>query len=201
LGLKAGASFEEIKASYRRLARQYHPDVNPGDRQAKDKFIEVTSAYQFLLANATSENGVGVGSTAPKPPAKPIVRKKQPLTTLDSQPDSGARQVSIQFNANLSAEEQRLKAESYAQLQKMLKEHRFPRATALVEGLVKRFPQDSEVMQWQAIVYQRWGRHLIQTDQLDKARIYLKKALRTDPHNRSLWAEVERDFQQLEQLF
>jgi hypothetical protein len=36
--------------------------------------------------------------------------------------------------------------------------------------------------------------------QLEKARIYLKKALRTDPHNRSLWAEVERDFRRIEQL-
>ena len=83
----------------------------------------------------------------------------------------------------------------------MLKEQRFPRAIALIEGLARRIPQDPEVKQWQAIAYQRWGRQLIQERQLDKARIYLKKALRTDPHNRSLWAEVERDFRYMERLF
>ncbi len=58
-------------------------------------------------------------------------------------------------------------------------------------------PDDAEVRQWQAIVYQRWGRHLIGEKQVDKARIYLK----TDPHNRALWAEVERDFRRLEQIY
>jgi tetratricopeptide (TPR) repeat protein len=52
-----------------------------------------------------------------------------------------------------------------------------------------------------AIAYQRWGRYLIGEKQQDKARAYLKKALRTDPHNKSLWAEVERDFRRLEKIF
>jgi len=59
--------------------------------------------------------------------------------------------------------------------------------------------RDPEVIQWQAIVYQQWGRFLIRDCQLDKARIYLRKALQTDPHNRSLWAEVEKDFRSIEQ--
>jgi tetratricopeptide (TPR) repeat protein len=82
----------------------------------------------------------------------------------------------------------------------LLKYRRFARAIALVEGLAQRIPQDPEVRQWQAIAYQSWGRHLVNERQLDKARIYLKKALRTDPHNRSLWAEVERDFRRIEQI-
>lgn len=49
LGLRSGASFTDIKASYRRLAQQYHPDINPGDKKAKDKFIALTEAYRFLL--------------------------------------------------------------------------------------------------------------------------------------------------------
>jgi curved DNA-binding protein CbpA len=49
LGLRAGASFEDVKSSYRRLARQYHPDTNPDDQQAKEKFIEVTAAYKVLM--------------------------------------------------------------------------------------------------------------------------------------------------------
>ena len=41
LGLNLGASLGEVKASYRRLARIYHPDVNPKDQQAKDKFLSL----------------------------------------------------------------------------------------------------------------------------------------------------------------
>ena len=48
LGLRTGAPFADIKASYRRLARQYHPDVNPNDQRAKDKFIQVAEAYKQL---------------------------------------------------------------------------------------------------------------------------------------------------------
>jgi tetratricopeptide (TPR) repeat protein len=109
------------------------------------------------------------------------------------------RKQSVQ-STPLSAVEKQLKWQSYGQLQQLLKEGRFARAIALVEGLSQRIPQDPEVRQWQAIAYQRWGRHLVSERQLDKARIYLKKALRTDAHNRSLWAEVEQDFRRIEQM-
>jgi tetratricopeptide (TPR) repeat protein len=107
---------------------------------------------------------------------------------------------SVEFNPPLSDVEKQLKWNSYEQLQQLLKYGRFARAIALVEGLAQRIPQDPEVRQWQAIAYQSWGRHLVHERQLDKARVYLKKALRTDPHNRSLWAEVERDFRRIEQM-
>ncbi|PLZ81405.1 molecular chaperone DnaJ, partial [Fischerella thermalis WC217] len=48
------------------------------------------------------------------------------------------------------------------------------------------------VRQWQAIAYQIWGRVLIKENQPLKAKIYLKKALKTDPHNKALWNEVQR---------
>jgi curved DNA-binding protein CbpA len=196
LGLESGASFDAIKASYRRLARRYHPDVNPGNQQAKEKFIELTEAYRFLLSTIGSTESVAQdGQRAPvessPTPATPASTGKTRITR---------KQPSLQFT-NLSPLEQQLKTNSYQQLQQMLKEQRFPRAIALIEGLARRIPQDSEVKQWQAIAYQRWGRQLIQERQFDKARIYLKKALRTDPHNRSLWAEVERDFRYMEKLF
>lgn len=194
LGLESGASFDAIKAAYRRLARRYHPDVNPGNQQAKDKFIELTEAYRQLLSavgSATSTPASHPSSSAEKSTQAPGATGKTRITR---------KQPPLQFT-NLSPLEQQLKANSYQQLQQMLKEQRFPRAIALIEGLAKRIPQDTEVKQWQAIAYQRWGRQLIQERQFDKARIYLKKALRTDPHNRSLWAEVERDFRYMERLF
>jgi DnaJ-class molecular chaperone len=48
LGMRRDASDKEIKQAYRRLARQYHPDVNPGDAAAEQKFKEISEAYSVL---------------------------------------------------------------------------------------------------------------------------------------------------------
>ncbi|MCX7634505.1 MAG: molecular chaperone DnaJ [Syntrophales bacterium] len=48
LGVDRRATEEEIKKSYRRLAMQYHPDRNPGDREAEERFKEAAEAYEVL---------------------------------------------------------------------------------------------------------------------------------------------------------
>ena len=48
LGINKSATDKDIKAAYRRLARKYHPDVNPGDKSAEAKFKEINNAYEVL---------------------------------------------------------------------------------------------------------------------------------------------------------
>ena len=198
LELNTGASIAEIKTSYRRLARRYHPDVNPTDRQAGEKFIAITEAYEFLL-RVTPAVGIAESIQQEKPPAtpskaaeesKPPPAPKTKVTRKEKPPEPKLSEMDFQ-----------LKWQSYDQLQLLLRSQKYPRAIALVEGLAQRLPQDSEVRQWQAIAYQRWGRYLVSQGEIDKARSYLKKALKTDPHNKSLWYEVKRDFDRMDYLY
>ncbi|HEY9647622.1 MAG TPA: J domain-containing protein [Chroococcidiopsis sp.] len=211
LGLRTGASYDEIKASYRRLAREYHPDVNPDNQsQSQEKFIQLTEAYKYLLRQVQAGQASGSGASRAETSSRYAARPTSgPTSGSASGSASGpaptprvkvTRKPAAAYTApDLSQTDQQLKQNAYEQLQQFLKDHRFPRAIALVEGLAQRLPNDVEVRQWQAITYQRWGRQLVNENQPDKARIYLKKALRTDPHNKSLWYEVERDFRRIEQ--
>ncbi|RMF65348.1 MAG: molecular chaperone DnaJ, partial [Cyanobacteria bacterium J069] len=72
LGLRSSASYEEIKSSYRRLARRYHPDLNPGSTQQAEQFIQLNAAYRRLM-ELVKPTGIGdrpsTPSAAPRSPA------------------------------------------------------------------------------------------------------------------------------------
>lgn len=63
LGVSQDATADEIKAAYRKLAKQYHPDTNSGDPDAARKFREVTEAYKALNDNASGKSGGTGGSS------------------------------------------------------------------------------------------------------------------------------------------
>jgi curved DNA-binding protein CbpA len=48
LGVRQDATQDDIRAAYRKLAKQFHPDLNPGDREAEEKFKAVSAAYDLL---------------------------------------------------------------------------------------------------------------------------------------------------------
>lgn len=73
LGVKKTASEEEIKKAYRKLARKWHPDVNPGKKEAEQKFKEISEAYDCLgnkekrkLYDEFGEEGLRTGFDAEK---------------------------------------------------------------------------------------------------------------------------------------
>ena len=81
LGVQRTATEEEIKKAYRQLAMKYHPDRNPGDKDAETKFKQVQEAYDTLFdVNKRSRYN---GS---KPPPKPKPKPKAKKSTFESNP-------------------------------------------------------------------------------------------------------------------
>ena len=48
LGVSKSATEDELKKAYRKLAKQYHPDMNPGNAEAEAKFKEINEAYEVM---------------------------------------------------------------------------------------------------------------------------------------------------------
>jgi len=56
LGIPSSATDDEVKQAYRRLAKRYHPDANPGDRAAEQRMQEVNAAYDEIMDRRTNPN-------------------------------------------------------------------------------------------------------------------------------------------------
>jgi tetratricopeptide (TPR) repeat protein len=225
LELDRGATLADVKAAYRRLARCWHPDLND-QAGAHDRFIELQTAYDtlcaFVATTSTSIPSTATTSTVPhtSPPAtaspfssspfssppRPAAPPTEPPTEPPTDPPSDTVPPTVttsppQTNPPLSDLDRQLKHNVYASLQQLLASERFPRAIALVEGLAERLQNDPEVRQWKAVTYQCFGRYYLERSQLTKARTYLTKAYRADPHNRELLRVVAQDLRRLDALY
>src|SRR5262245_17375027 len=71
LGIEKGATLADVKRAYKRLARRYHPDINPGDRMAAAQFRQIAEAYETLSdpdrRRSYDENGAFPAGSAPDP--------------------------------------------------------------------------------------------------------------------------------------
>lgn len=65
LGLKRGASAAQVRQAYRKLARKYHPDLNPGDKRAEERFKQIQGAYDVLSDDRKRKAYDQFGTTEP----------------------------------------------------------------------------------------------------------------------------------------
>lgn len=195
LEISPTATAQEIKIAYRQLVRKYHPDLNPGDRTAEDRFKLIVQAYHALLtvrSQSTSSN--------PKAASNPETNTSSPTSNRSN--TNGVRfhvkQRDDTPTVALSPEDKLLKLSTLNQVYSLLKRKNFQQAVDVVEKLAIRFPNDPDVQPWLATAYHRTARQFISRQQCDRARVYLKKALQADPHNKKLWQEIDRDYKAIE---
>lgn len=187
------ATEQEIKSAYKKLALKYHPDLNPSDRaKAEAHFKLISLAYQTLITSRqqvpyTHTNSYSTPTT------------EAPTTASDRVRFQVKHHQQIHTPESMLSKEQKLyKLSTLNLIYSLLKRKKWQQAIEVAEKLATVFPNDSKVCEWLAVAYHRWARKLIERQYYDPARIYLKKALQADPHNRLLWLAIDRDYKNME---
>ena len=183
-GLNSSASIDRIKAVYRQMAKKIHPDLNPDDPTARDRFNTLNQAYQLLLATHSQIDRSIDDPVDPAPAA-----------------NSDSVRVDRVVDPPLSPQDLELKTEVFASLDKLVRQENFVKAVSIVDMLAKVVPNCAEISKKQSEMYFKYAQDLInRRSQLVLARTYLKESLRIDPHNPQRWQAVNREFNRIERL-
>ena len=100
LGVEKNASDAEIKKAYRKLAMKYHPDQNPGDKSAEEKFKEINEAYEVL---SDADKRPGTTSTASRASTRTSTRTRAPASAAGLAAASAASEIWAISSATFSA--------------------------------------------------------------------------------------------------
>ena len=183
LGLNSSASIDEIKAIYRQMAKKIHPDLNPHEPTARDRFNTLNQAYQLLLAVHSEPDRI-----VPNPELEPTAHS------------DGVR-VNYVVDPPLSPQDLQLKIEVFESLEKLIRQENFTKAVSIVDMLAKVVPNCSDISKKQSEVYFKYAQDLVnRRSQFTLARTYLKAALKVDPHNQQRWQAVNREFNRIERF-
>ncbi len=205
LGLPYGTTFDQVKATYRQLARKYHPDANNGDHSHAEKFSQIQEAYEVLK---DVEDGLLARESAPQTSKSTEEKRKVKFNVQYTQPQQQqAKEPSLeeQFRQAMESVQRgekrvtsindfknsKLKGEHLVHLKNLLNQEKYLEAIVVGDAMAQRFLGDSDVMYWQAIAYQRYGSELFKMGSRSKAKGYLNKAFKLASEHPDLLAEIE----------
>jgi DnaJ domain len=184
-GLQPSASIEEIKTIYRQMAKEIHPDLNPDDPTARDRFYRLNQAYQLLISARAIDTPLGVGASAG-----------------EDRSERGERvRVTYVVDPPLSPQDLQLKQEIFENLEKLTRQENFEQAVSVIDLLARVVPDRQEISNKQSEIYFKYAQDLVnRRTRLNLARTYLKASLKLDPHSQQRWQAVERQFNRIERL-
>lgn len=192
LGLTPEADASQIKQAFRRLARRYHPDVAGHGSLAR--FQQISEAYQ-VLRDPQRRQQFDHQRRAHHPPQRPSSPRHHSPRPHPSPKDP--RVVVKQPYRWERDGQQQVIERSIREIKRILKSQLYTQAVTQAEALARQYPRSEEATHILALCYHRLGSTLLIEGESQQARVYLNKALETEPHNRELVFEVRRDLARL----